>query len=573
MRTRPKQTDLDYVFDTYPENEGNFRRLGEDIDSSTGIVPFVGAGLSIPLGFPSWRDFLLAQAARANVEAEIRDLLEQGEFEEAAERLLNELRPQAFNDSLDDAFGDHKLDSRVSFEAASLIPLLTTGPVITTNFDHVLEKAFASSGRPFERVAWGAKADLLAKAFTQKQRLLLKIHGDVDDRLERVLTLKEYRRNYERPGRIRRLLAQIFSSRPVLFIGCSLSVDRVVTVLAKTARSSALTSHYAVIEAPENEEHFRAKARFLSDNKIQPIWYPHGRHECVASLITSLIQQDSSKGVIAASSLLDMASPDVAQAIAKGDSPREAATKVFGYVTDWKSVTHRFGIAGHEGRIILSFSDDGFPAELVVLLRKEGSLVAGLLACFSEAITIGLSFGVPAKRFCDEFSHMQFEPTGWTGTEGIGYAKSICDYVFRWLSLQLGDREKEGPAGLRDPRTLPAECASVSHSFSIGFSIGEQPGTVTVMLFEDSNPGAVQVALSKAGPTVTGLMNGWAAAVSLNLQHGVPLSVMCEAFAHTRFEPSGWSGNDEIGYAKSLIDYIARWINLRFLSATALKIF
>jgi ribonucleoside-diphosphate reductase alpha chain len=68
-------------------------------------------------------------------------------------------------------------------------------------------------------------------------------------------------------------------------------------------------------------------------------------------------------------------------------------------------------------------------------------------------------------------------------------------------------------------------------------------------------------------------MDVFATSVSLALQHGVPLKVLCEKFAHTRFEPSGWTGNDQIGYAKSLMDYIFRWLNLRFLSGEQLTLF
>jgi ribonucleoside-diphosphate reductase alpha chain len=68
-------------------------------------------------------------------------------------------------------------------------------------------------------------------------------------------------------------------------------------------------------------------------------------------------------------------------------------------------------------------------------------------------------------------------------------------------------------------------------------------------------------------------MDAFATSISLALQHGVPLKVLCEKFAHTRFEPSGWTGNEQIGYAKSLMDYIFRWLQLRFLSGTQLALF
>jgi ribonucleoside-diphosphate reductase alpha chain len=71
--------------------------------------------------------------------------------------------------------------------------------------------------------------------------------------------------------------------------------------------------------------------------------------------------------------------------------------------------------------------------------------------------------------------------------------------------------------------------------------------------------------MAKEGSTVSGLMDSFATAVSLALQYGVPLRVLCDKFSHTRFEPSGWSGNRKIGYAKSLMDYLFRWLELRFL--------
>jgi ribonucleoside-diphosphate reductase alpha chain len=79
--------------------------------------------------------------------------------------------------------------------------------------------------------------------------------------------------------------------------------------------------------------------------------------------------------------------------------------------------------------------------------------------------------------------------------------------------------------------------------------------------------------MAKEGSTVSGLMDAFATSISLALQHGVPLKVVCEKFAHTRFEPSGWTGNEQIGYAKSLMDYIFRWLNLRFLSGEQLTLF
>ncbi|HKO25047.1 MAG TPA: hypothetical protein VJY65_09980, partial [Chloroflexota bacterium] len=116
---------------------------------------------------------------------------------------------------------------------------------------------------------------------------------------------------------------------------------------------------------------------------------------------------------------------------------------------------------------------------------------------------------------------------------------------------------------------LPGERASVTHKFSLA---GHE-GYITVGLYPNGSPGEIFIRMAKEGSTVSGLMDSFATAISLALQHGVPLRVLCEKFAHTRFEPSGWTGNPEIGFAKSIMDYIFRWIQLRFLSGQQLDLF
>jgi ribonucleoside-diphosphate reductase alpha chain len=116
---------------------------------------------------------------------------------------------------------------------------------------------------------------------------------------------------------------------------------------------------------------------------------------------------------------------------------------------------------------------------------------------------------------------------------------------------------------------LPEERASLTHKFSIA---GHE-GYITVGLYPNGQPGEIFIRMAKEGSTVSGLMDSFATAASLSLQHGVPLRVLCEKFAHSRFEPSGWTGNEQIGYAKSIMDYIFRWLQLRFLSGQQLSLF
>ena len=109
---------------------------------------------------------------------------------------------------------------------------------------------------------------------------------------------------------------------------------------------------------------------------------------------------------------------------------------------------------------------------------------------------------------------------------------------------------------------LQEERASITHKFKIG----DHEGYITVGLYPDGEPGELFITMAKEGSTVSGLMDSFALTTSIALQHGVPLRLLCEKFAHTRFEPSGWSGNPDLGYAKSIMDYIFRWLQLRFLT-------
>ena len=115
----------------------------------------------------------------------------------------------------------------------------------------------------------------------------------------------------------------------------------------------------------------------------------------------------------------------------------------------------------------------------------------------------------------------------------------------------------------RPRRRLNDTRASLTHKFTIE---GHE-GYITVGLFADNTPGEIFVTMAKEGSTLSGMMDAFATSISLSLQYGVPLAHLVEKFAHMRFEPSGWTGNSELGFAKSIVDYVFRWLGYRFLSA------
>jgi len=111
------------------------------------------------------------------------------------------------------------------------------------------------------------------------------------------------------------------------------------------------------------------------------------------------------------------------------------------------SLTHKFTIEGHEGYITVGLFDDGTPGELFVTMAKEGSTLSGMMDSFATSISLLFQYGVPLTHLVEKFGHMRFEPSGWTGNPEIGFAKSIVDYVFRWLGhrfLSAADKEMLG---------------------------------------------------------------------------------------------------------------------------------
>ncbi len=108
-----------------------------------------------------------------------------------------------------------------------------------------------------------------------------------------------------------------------------------------------------------------------------------------------------------------------------------------------QAVTHKFSIAGHEGYITVGLYPNGKPGEMFISMAKEGSVVSGLMDSFATAVSIMLQYGVPLKVLVGKFSHMRFEPSGMTTNPELPMAKSIMDYIFRWLDLKFGEQAQQ----------------------------------------------------------------------------------------------------------------------------------
>jgi ribonucleoside-diphosphate reductase alpha chain len=122
-----------------------------------------------------------------------------------------------------------------------------------------------------------------------------------------------------------------------------------------------------------------------------------------------------------------------------------------------RAITHKFSINEHEGYITVGLYDDGQPGEIFLVMAKEGSTISGLMDSFATSISIALQYGVPLQTLVDKFSHTRFEPSGFTKNPEIPIAKSITDYIFRWLASKFMSREGKEAAGviLREPAPEP----------------------------------------------------------------------------------------------------------------------
>jgi len=154
-----------------------------------------------------------------------------------------------------------------------------------------------------------------------------------------------------------------------------------------------------------------------------------------------------------------------------------------------RSITHRFKIGSHKGYITVGLYDDGMPGEIFVTMAKEGSVISGLMDAFSASVSIGLQYGVPLQVLVNKYAHMRFEPSGFTNHDQIRMAKSIVDYIFRWMALKFLPADAQRQVGLNN---LPAD-----ENDEVDDAV-EQSN-----LFEKKLNEIAQVAVAESNPTLT----------------------------------------------------------------------
>jgi ribonucleoside-diphosphate reductase alpha chain len=136
------------------------------------------------------------------------------------------------------------------------------------------------------------------------------------------------------------------------------------------------------------------------------------------------------------------------------EAPREPARAVRRKLLDERrAITHKFDIQGHEGYITVGIYEDGTPGEIFLVMSKEGSTISGLMDAFATSISLALQYGVPLEVLVKKFAHTRFEPSGFTKNPEIPIAKSITDYIFRWLASKFLSGTQQEAIGIvrREP--------------------------------------------------------------------------------------------------------------------------
>ncbi|OGL69946.1 ribonucleoside-diphosphate reductase, adenosylcobalamin-dependent, partial [Candidatus Uhrbacteria bacterium RIFCSPHIGHO2_02_FULL_47_44] len=132
-----------------------------------------------------------------------------------------------------------------------------------------------------------------------------------------------------------------------------------------------------------------------------------------------------------------------------------------------RAITHKFQIGNHQGFITVGLYDDGTPGEVFITMSKEGSVISGLMDSFATSISIGLQYGVPLEVLVNKFVHMRFEPSGFTSNPQIRIAKSITDYMFRWLALKFLPRESQIALGIQVGEESMTEATNVGEKADV----------------------------------------------------------------------------------------------------------
>ena len=270
-------------------NENRFAELKKMI-ASGGAIPFVGSGMSVPTGLPTWGEFLRNTCKRTKgfKVADLEACLAVGNYEGAASRIFGSMPPQLFNECFESAFTIKAMQSVDG--AVRLLPYLFESIVLTTNFDPILEQVYASGEKAFQEILHGMAVGEFRRKYINGSRCLLKLHGNYNVTQGRVLLKDEYDEFYKPRSNGREELSLIFRRGGIVFLGCSLCQDRTMNLLKEIADADEnMPRHFALLQRPE-EAMLLDREHFLTERNIFPIWYDGDHHTDVEALLVGLME-------------------------------------------------------------------------------------------------------------------------------------------------------------------------------------------------------------------------------------------------------------------------------------------
>lgn len=270
----------------FERNLQRFDQLVELLEAGD-VVPFIGAGLSKGGGFPTWDDHLRSQGRTAGIDAaHIEELLAHGEYETVIAEIEVSRGRDVFTQEVRDVFSR----TGTITETTLLITELFTDTLITTNYDRLIEQAFDTGANNAFQVINGL--DALADADSDRISLI-KLHGDITVPGKCILSKRQYNQAYgegdvDLTQPIPRLLEYHYTNSSLLFIGCSLQNDRTVQVFRAVKRKVGdvdIPQHFAIEQAPENEQALSDRNAYLLQLGITGIWFEKGQFEFVEAML------------------------------------------------------------------------------------------------------------------------------------------------------------------------------------------------------------------------------------------------------------------------------------------------
>lgn len=294
-----RKLTFDSIMDFYGKhNRTVFQRILEAQRSGT-LSPFVGAGLSVPFGYKQWGGVLkelaeniLDEDKKALILCQIKNC----QYEEAAGTILAEY--PFMLDQLPDIVSPDILtkcsEEKKRSSAAWVLPYLFRRElVMTTNFDRCLEECYLSHQNTAIPTVTPVMRDRLAQLQLNQELCLLKLHGDIGKEAvsidDLVFTLDQYKEHYAEGSSLVSVLIQRFSTRRMLFLGCSLSSDRTMKVLEQVVKTQKGIRHFAILGCKKSEIPTRMKA--LQALGILPIFYDDSNHDAVRVILERLLEE------------------------------------------------------------------------------------------------------------------------------------------------------------------------------------------------------------------------------------------------------------------------------------------